>query len=73
MNEEINISLIDANIQYLRDQINYFLKENNEHRKYNYLRAIKSSLRKMGVITLRNIVDLKRNIDNTFKMNPIIK
>jgi len=73
VNEEINISLIDANIQYLRDQINYFLKENNEHRKYNYLRAIKSSLRKMGVITLRNIVDLKRNIDNTFKNEPNYK
>ena len=70
VNEEINISLIDSHIQYLKDQINYYLKENNEHRKYNYLRAIKSSLRKMGIITLRNIVDLKRNIDNTFKNEP---
>ncbi|MEL7599350.1 MAG: hypothetical protein AAGU18_04550 [Proteiniphilum sp.] len=73
VNEEINISLIDSHIQYLKDQINYYLKENNEHRKYNYLRAIKSSLRKMGIITLRNIVDLKRNIDNTFKNEPNYK
>ncbi len=73
VNEEINISLIDSHIQYLKDHINYYLKESNEHRKYNYLRAIKSSLRKMGIITLRNIVDLKRNIDNTFKNEPNYK
>lgn len=73
VNEEINISLIDSNIQYLTDNINYYLKENSEHRKYNYLRTIKSSLRKMGMITLRNIVDLKRNIDNTFKNEPNYK
>lgn len=73
VNEEINTSLIDSNIQYLKDNINYFLKENNEHRRYNYLRTIKSSLRKMGALTLRNVVDLKRNIDNTFKNEPNYK
>ncbi len=73
VNEEINISLIDSNIQYLKDNIDYFLKENNEHRKYNYLRTIKSSLRKTGALTLRNVVDLKRNIDNTFKNEPNYK
>lgn len=73
VNEEINISLIDSNIQHLRDNINYYFKENNEHRKYNYLRTIKSSLRKMGILTLRNVVDLKRNIDNTFKNEPNYK
>ena len=73
VNEEINISLIDSNIQYLKDNINYFLKENNEHRKYNYLRTIKSALRKMGVITLRNVIDLTRNIDSTFKHEPNYK
>ncbi|NDV83651.1 hypothetical protein [Bacteroides sp. 51] len=73
VNEEINISLIDSNIQHLKDHINYYFKENNEHRKYNYLRTIKSSLRKMGTLTLRNVVDLKRNIDNTFKNEPNYK
>lgn len=73
VNEEINTSLIDSNMQYLKDNINYFLKENNDHRKYNYLRTIKSTLRKMGNITLRNVVDLKRNIDNTFKNEPNYK
>lgn len=73
VNEEINISLIDSNIQNLKENINYFLKESNEHRKYNYLRTIKNSLRKTGNLTLRNVVDLKRNIDNTFKNEPNYK
>lgn len=73
VNEEINTALIDSNIQNLKDNINYYFKENNEHRKYNYLRTIKSSLRKMGSLTLRNVVDLKRNIDNTFKNEPNYK
>ena len=73
VNEEINTSLIDSNIQLLKDNINYYFKENNEHRKYNYLRTIKASLRKMGVLTLRNVVDLKRNIDITFKNEPNYK
>ncbi|SHE76004.1 hypothetical protein [Dysgonomonas macrotermitis] len=73
VNEEINTSLIDSNIQHLKDNINYYFKENNEHRKYSYLRTIKSSLRKMGILTLRNVVDLKRNIDNTFKNEPNYK
>src|SRR5690606_31616684 len=45
----------------------------NEQRKYEYLRIIKSTLRKIGIITLRNVVDLKRNIDNTFKSEPTYK
>lgn len=37
------------------------------------MRVIKNTLRKIGIITLRNVVDLKRNIDNTFKSEPTYK
>jgi len=73
VNEEINTASINTNIQNVRDNILYYLKENNEIRKYNYLRKVKGSLRKIGIITLRNVVDLKRNIDNTFKNEPNYK
>ncbi|MCC7030764.1 MAG: hypothetical protein IT257_10685, partial [Chitinophagaceae bacterium] len=46
------------------------LQENNEHRKYTYLKQIKASLRKTGRITLRNVIDLNRNIENAFKTEP---
>ncbi|WP_069658298.1 hypothetical protein [Arcticibacter eurypsychrophilus] len=73
VNEEINVSYINENLQSIQQNINYYLKENSEIRKYSYLRLIKSALRKIGLIALRNVVDLKRNIDNTFKNEPNYK
>jgi hypothetical protein len=67
VNEEINISYIDENIHKIRENIDYFLNENNEIKKYGYLRFIKKTFRKMGIITLKSVVDLRRNIENTFK------
>lgn len=73
INEAINISSINTNIQNVKENILYYLKENNENRKNNYLRSVKNAIRRIGIITLRNIVDLKRNIDNTFKNEPNYK
>ena len=73
VNEEINITSINANIQNIKENILYYLKENTENRKYEYMRKVKNVLRKIGTITLRNVVDLKRNIDNTFKNEPNYK
>lgn len=67
VNEEVNLSYIDENIKKIRENIDYFLNENNENKKYSYLRFIKKTFRKMGIITLRSVVDLRRNIENTFK------
>jgi hypothetical protein len=67
VNEEINLSYIDENIKSIKENIIYFLNENNENRKYSYLKFIKKTFRKMGIVTLRSVVDLRRNIENTFK------
>jgi hypothetical protein len=72
-NEEINTSYINENLEKIKQNIDYYFNEKNEQRKYEYLRVIKNTLRKIGVITLRNVVDLKRNIDNTFKSEPTFK
>lgn len=72
-NEEINTSYINDNLEKVKQNIDYYFNEPNEQRKYEYLRTIKSTLRKLGAITLRNVVDLKRNIDNTFKNEPYYK
>ena len=72
-NEEINTSYINDNLEKVEQNINYYFNEPNEQRKYEYLRTIKNTLRKLGAITLRNVVDLKRNIDNTFKNEPNYK
>lgn len=70
VNEEINTSYIHENIQQVKQYINFYLQENNEHRRYSYLKQIKASLRKIGRITLRNVIDLNRNIENAFKTEP---
>lgn len=73
VNEEINLSYIDENIKNIEENIDYFLNENNENRKQGYLRFIKKTFRKIGIITLRSVVDLRRNIENTFKNEPNYK
>jgi hypothetical protein len=72
-NEAINTSYINENIEKIKQNIDYYLNETNERRKYDYLRTVKTTLRNVGNITLRNVVDLKRNIDNTFKSEPNYK
>ena len=69
-NEEINTSYINDNLEKVKQNIDYYFNEPNEQRKYEYLRTIKNTLRKLGAIVLRNLVDLKRNIDITFKNEP---
>ena len=73
VNEEVNTASINENIKNVKENILYYLQENNENRKYNYLRIVKATLRKIGNITFRNVIDLKRNIDNTFKNEPTYK
>lgn len=67
VSEEINLSYIDENIKSIKEKIVYFLNEPNENRRYTYLRFIKKTFRNMGLITLKSVVDLRRNIENTFK------
>ena len=73
VNEEINASYINEHILSIKQNIDYYLEENNEDRRYGYLRQVKHALRKIGLITMRNVMDLDRNIDNTFKNEPNYK
>ncbi len=73
VNEEINISYINENIQQVRQNILYYLQENSADRQYTYLKVIKNTLRKINRISFRNMIDLMRNIDNTFKTEPNYK
>ena len=68
VNEEINTSFINENIRQVKDEyMLYYLQANSESERYKYLKLVKSALRKVGRITIRNILDLNRNIENTFK------
>lgn len=70
VNEEINVASVKESIGNLNNAIEYYLNENSPNRKYGYLRDVKRILRNIALTTLRNVIDLKRNIDNTYKNEP---
>lgn len=70
VNEEINIASVKECIDALQESITYFLKENNEKRKYQYFYTIRKKLRDVGLRTLKNVIDLKRNVDTAYKQEP---
>lgn len=70
VNEEINVASVKESIGSLNAAIEYWQSENSPSRKYGYLRDVKRILRNIALTTLRNVIDLKRNIDNTYKNEP---
>jgi hypothetical protein len=73
VNEEINLSYINEHIQQIKEYATYYLQSNSDSERFKYLRSVKSVLQKIGRNTLRNIIDLNRNIDNAFKTEPNYK
>ena len=73
MNEEISVASVREYIESLRENINYYLQETNEHRMFQYQGNVRKILRKIGLRTLKNVVDLKRNVDVAFKQEPNYK
>lgn len=70
VNEEINVAFVRDHLDRLNENIDYYLKETNEQRKYAYHREVKRCLKNIALTTMRNVIDLKRNIDNTYKNEP---
>ncbi len=70
VNEEISVASVKESIDSLNNAIDYYRSESNPGRKYGYLRDVKRMLRNIALTTLRNVIDLKRNIDNTYKNEP---
>ncbi len=74
VNEEINASYINENIRQVKSEyMLYYLQSSSDSERFKYLKDVKSALRKIGRTTMRNIVDLNRNIENTFKTEPNYK
>jgi len=69
-NEEINTAVIDENIEYLHELMDYYLKERIATRKDSYVRNIKITFQKIARTTIRNIMNLQTSIDNAFKHEP---
>lgn len=70
VNEEISVLSVQECINTLKENIGYFLQETNPNRKTGYQDNVRQLLKKTGFRTLKNVVDLKRNMDNTYKQEP---
>lgn len=73
MNEEISVASVREHINALKENIGYFLEETNEHRKTQYQSNVRKMLRRIGLRTLKNVIDLKRNVDIAYKQEPNYK
>ena len=70
VNEEISVLSVQECINTLKEYIGYFLQETNVNRKAGYQDSVRQLLKKTGFRTLKNVVDLKRNVDNAYKQAP---
>lgn len=70
VNEEISVLSVQECINTLKEYIGYFLQETNTNRKAGYQDSVRQLLKKTGFRTLKNVVDLKRNMDNAYKQEP---
>lgn len=73
VNEDINVASIQTYIGKLQLSINSFLASDNDKRKAQLMREVRHLFRSIEQMTRRNIVDLKRNVENTYKQEPDFK
>ena len=73
VNEDINIASVQAFIGKLKLGIDSYLAAENNSRKAQFLREIRHTFKSIENATRRNVVDLKRNVDDTYKQEPNFK
>lgn len=73
VNEDINISSVKMYIDKLNLGINSYLAAENNIRRDGFLREIRHTFKSIDNRTRRNVIDLKRNVDDTYKQEPNFK
>ncbi len=67
VNEEINVLSVKQHIDALNENIELWLTVGSEARRHRYMGEVLRILRSIALSTQRNIIDLKRAIDSTYK------
>ena len=67
VNEEINVLSVKQHIDALSENIELWLTVGTEARRHRYMGEILRILRSIALSTHRNVIDLKRAIDGTYK------
>lgn len=72
VNEEINVASVKESIDNLNNSIEFYLIETAPNKKQTHLKDVKRILQNIALNILRSVIDLKRNIDSTYKNEPTI-
>ena len=67
VNEEINVQSVKLHIDALCENVELWLTATSDAKKGKYMAEAIRVLRNIGLSTRRNVIDLKRNIDSTYK------
>ena len=73
INEDINVASVEQYVKTLKLNIDSWLVTDSDKRKAQFMRAIRHTFRNIDLVTRKNVIDLKRNIDITFKQEPDFK
>ena len=68
----INVMSVMQSIDDLHENIEYYLIERSPAKKHSYLTEVKRILHTIALNILRSVIDLKRNIDSTYKNEPTL-
>ena len=67
VNEEINVQSVKQHIDALNENIELWFTAGSDPQRFRYMGEILRILRGIALSTYRNVIDLKRNIDSTYK------
>lgn len=73
INEDINVASVEQYVKTLKLNIDSWLATDSDKRKAQFMRGIRHTFRNIDLVTRKNVIDLKRNIDITFKQEPDFK
>lgn len=67
VDETVHVLYIQENLNQIKENQAYYLKENQANKRDQYLIRIKKHLRRIIQITLQNVKTLRNNTDETYK------
>ncbi|PTN09289.1 hypothetical protein [Mangrovibacterium marinum] len=67
VDETVHVLYIQENLNQIKANQSYYLKENQAIKREQYLTKIKKHLRRIDQVTLQNVKTLRNNTDETYK------
>jgi len=73
VNEDINVASVQQYVGKLKLNIDSYLAADTDKQRSLFMREIRHTFHSIDQMTRRNIIDLKRNVEDTYKQEPNFK